>query len=108
MLKNCRLCDAVGKTIAAVEQHHDADIVIVFTDGTYVALHPRYRYEDAEIQEIDVADTGYYEARHAAVKAGVLTNEEEIEQRKAMERRSRLRAEEQDRQRYEILKRKFG
>jgi hypothetical protein len=108
MFTKIRLCDAVGKTIQAAEQAYQNDIVIAFTDGTYVALHARTRYDESEIDEIDVANIHNWEARHAAVKAGAMTNEEEIEQRQAANRKTEAEGRAARRKQYEQLRREFG
>jgi len=107
MLNKSRLCDAVGKTITGIGDHYEAT-VLAFSDGTYVALRARERYGDCEIVEVDILNTDYWEARTAAVKAGVWTNEEEIEQkRKKMEEREAANMK-QKRQQYERLRRELG
>ena len=107
MFTKIRFCDAVGKTIQAVEEY-GSDIVIAFADQTYVALHARQQYDDAEIVEVDIGKTCNYEARHAAVKAGAMTNEEEISQRQEEQRQSQAAQQAHRRRQFEQLKREFG
>jgi len=88
-------------------EDNGAAIVLAFSDGTYVAIKGRQRHDDVDIEEVDLLCTDEYEARHAAVKAGVWTNEEEIAQKNERLSKRDDEAKSWRRQQFERLKREF-
>lgn len=79
MKRQIKLCESNGKTIAAVVEGYD-DLMIVFTDDTFVFMHPVNGYDggDASIEEKDYLSNpwNWCVDKRLVIAAGVLTQEE--------------------------------
>lgn len=106
MRKEVRFPDTIGKTIEGFSFGFQS--LITFTDGTFVALGvEQYTNGDSELVQMDFDPTVGC-LRNAAVKLGVVT-QDEIDAKNSEKLALRMaRQEAMDRKQYKILKARFG